>query len=105
MGGGKFTELVWPLGNEDPDDAFSSVPYEKGFNFLYYLESIVGTLAFEEFAKKYIVDHKFRVVSSGEFKDYFLEHFSGNSEVDAIDWDESFYSTGNSFFFFFYTLL
>lgn len=24
-----FTALVWPLGVEDPDDAFSSVPYEK----------------------------------------------------------------------------
>lgn len=29
MGNGKFTELVWPLQVEDPDDAFSSVPYEK----------------------------------------------------------------------------
>lgn len=26
---GKFTGLIWPLGAEDPDDAFSSVPYEK----------------------------------------------------------------------------
>ena len=26
----------------DPDDAFSSVPYEKGFNFLFYLESLLG---------------------------------------------------------------
>lgn len=24
-----FTQLVWPLNGEDPDDAFSSVPYEK----------------------------------------------------------------------------
>ncbi len=26
----------------DPDDAFSSVPYEKGFALLYYLEQLVG---------------------------------------------------------------
>ena len=26
----------------DPDDSFSSVPYEKGFAFLCYLESLVG---------------------------------------------------------------
>ena len=26
----------------DPDDAFSSVPYEKGFAFLFYLEQLVG---------------------------------------------------------------
>ncbi len=25
----KFTRLIWPLKGEDPDDAFSSVPYEK----------------------------------------------------------------------------
>ena len=31
MGGvnGKFTGLIWPLAAEDPDDAFSTVPYEK----------------------------------------------------------------------------
>lgn len=26
----------------DPDDAFSRVPYEKGFSFLCYLEEVVG---------------------------------------------------------------
>jgi leukotriene-A4 hydrolase len=25
----QFTQLVWPLRGEDPDDAFSSIPYEK----------------------------------------------------------------------------
>jgi leukotriene-A4 hydrolase len=113
MGNGKFTELVWPLQVEDPDDAFSSVPYEKvfiddclillfsfstpqGFNFLFQLESIVGTGPFEEFAKNYINAHKFGCVSSGEFKDYFLGFFGGNPEVAALDWDQFFYSTGST---------
>lgn len=30
------------LKDQDPDDAFSSVPYEKGFFFLHYLQSLVG---------------------------------------------------------------
>lgn len=50
----KFTRLVWPLSGEDPDDAFSGVPYEKGFNFLTHLEGVVGTPDFETFAKAYI---------------------------------------------------
>lgn len=50
----QFTQMVWPLHGEDPDDAFSSVPYEKGFNLLNYLEGIVGTALFESFAKAYI---------------------------------------------------
>ncbi len=34
-----FTALVPDLsGGVDPDDAFSSIPYEKGFYFLYYLQ-------------------------------------------------------------------
>ena len=37
-----LTSLVCPLGDQDPDDSFSSVPYEKGFNLLYYLETIIG---------------------------------------------------------------
>ena len=48
------TCLVWALNGGDPDDFFSSVPYEKGFNLLYYLESIVGTEQFEKFAGEYI---------------------------------------------------
>jgi leukotriene-A4 hydrolase len=34
-----FTRLVPDLSaGDDPDDAFSRVPYEKGFYFLYYLQ-------------------------------------------------------------------
>jgi hypothetical protein len=37
-----FTRLVPDLSEgTDPDDAFSRVPYEKGFNFLYFLQSTV----------------------------------------------------------------
>jgi leukotriene-A4 hydrolase len=28
-----FTSLVWPLNGQDPDDAFSSVPYEKVLSY------------------------------------------------------------------------
>lgn len=37
-----LTALVPRLLNIDPDDAFSSVPYEKGFALLYFIESLVG---------------------------------------------------------------
>lgn len=44
-----FTKLVVDLEGKDPDDAFSSVPYEKGFNFLYFLERTVGTEKWDKF--------------------------------------------------------
>lgn len=44
-----FTKLVTDLKGKDPDDAFSSVPYEKGFNFLFHLETILGKAKFDRF--------------------------------------------------------
>lgn len=94
-----FTMLVWPLNGEDPDDAFSGIPYEKGFNLLYKLETIVGTESFEEFAKAYIQKFKSTPVTSGEFRDFFVAYFSSGpvettSEIAAIDWNKIFFSPG-----------
>ena len=38
-------------GDIDPDDAFSRIPYEKGFSLLWYLQSIFGVEKFEAFLK------------------------------------------------------
>ena len=37
-----YTKLVPKLDGVDPDDAFSSVPYEKGYSLLMYLEQKLG---------------------------------------------------------------
>ena len=43
----KFTRLCPPMDSAtDPDDAFSSVPYEKGSNLLYYPEQLVSHFFF-----------------------------------------------------------
>jgi leukotriene-A4 hydrolase len=42
------------LAGVDPDDAFSGIPYEKGMNFLYFLESLMGSEKFEAFMKDWI---------------------------------------------------
>lgn len=36
------TNLIPNLKEVDPDDAYSSVPYEKGFALLFYLEQLLG---------------------------------------------------------------
>lgn len=38
----EFTKLVPDLKDCDPDDAFNSIPYEKGHTFLFYLENLLG---------------------------------------------------------------
>ena len=37
-----YSSLTPIINNDNPDNAFSTVPYEKGYFFLVYLESIIG---------------------------------------------------------------
>ena len=93
---GDFTKLVWPLTDQDPDDAFSGVPYEKGFCALNYLEDLIGTPKFEAFAKEYVVAFKFKALTTGEFKDFFeayLQRELGEA-APTIDWETLFFSPG-----------
>ena len=48
-----FTLLIWPLGREDPDDAFSSVPYEKVKEQVYYFLCFFLYLLFFFFSDTY----------------------------------------------------
>ena len=80
----QFTSLVWPLNGQDPDDAFSGIPYEKGFNFLYFLEQYIGSYKFGQFVRSYIEEFKFRAISTGEFMDFFCSKFP--SARNDIDW-------------------
>lgn len=45
----KFTQLLIDHTGIDPDDAFSKVPYEKGFHFVWYLDRVVGRQNFDKF--------------------------------------------------------
>eukprot|EP00696_Hemimastix_kukwesjijk_P013821 gnl/Hemi2/27646_TR9135_c0_g1_i1.p1 gnl/Hemi2/27646_TR9135_c0_g1~~gnl/Hemi2/27646_TR9135_c0_g1_i1.p1 ORF type:complete len:635 (+),score=190.18 gnl/Hemi2/27646_TR9135_c0_g1_i1:43-1947(+) len=93
-----FTALVPKLAGQDPDDAFSSVPYEKGFNFLYYLQGLVGgPAAFNSFLRAYVERYARVAISSSDFKSFFLDFFSTRcpaESLQAIDWEAWLYGTG-----------
>lgn len=52
-----FSSLHPTLKGASPDDAFSTIPYDKGFQLLYYMESLVGEDQFQVFLRKYILGH------------------------------------------------
>ena len=69
-----LTHMVPQLRDVDPDDAFSSVPYEKGFNLLHYLSTVVGGAeVFEGFARAYVQHFKFKTLTSADFRAFFME--------------------------------
>jgi leukotriene-A4 hydrolase len=90
-----YTKLIPELGDGDPDDAFSSVPYEKGFNLLYSLETMVGKDAFAKFTKAYFNEFKFGVVTSQKFREFFNDYFKDDPKVMTVfDWDTWLHKPG-----------
>ncbi|KAF1982649.1 leukotriene A-4 hydrolase [Aulographum hederae CBS 113979] len=93
-----FTKLVVDLKGKDPDDAFSSIPYEKGFVFLYYLEKLVGIEKWDKFIPHYFNEFKFKSVDSYEFKSTLLNFFASDpaasKKLTDLDWDKWFYAPG-----------
>ncbi|KAL4448420.1 hypothetical protein ABPG75_005639 [Micractinium tetrahymenae] len=91
-----FTALAPDLsGGVDPDDAFSSIPYEKGFAFIHYLQELVGgSEKFEPFFKQYVQTFAGTPLTSDDFKTFFLGYFKDCEATKAIDWDTWFYAPG-----------
>jgi leukotriene-A4 hydrolase len=90
-----FTQLVPSLDGIDPDDAFSSIPYEKGFNFLNYLqEAVGGAKYFDPWLKQWVTDQAYKSVTTNDFISHFVSFFK-HAEVgpqvdrtmfDSFDW-------------------
>ncbi|KAJ9156401.1 Leukotriene A(4) hydrolase [Pleurostoma richardsiae] len=95
-----FTQLCIDHKGIDPDDAFSTVPYEKGFHMVWYLDRLVGRENFDKFIPYYFTKYTNKSLDSYEFKDTFLEFFSApeysdlKEKIAGIDWEGRFYSRG-----------
>lgn len=65
----EFTKLAPDLAGYDPDDAFSNVPYEKGYLLLRLIEEHVGRDAFDRFLKELFERHAFGNLTTAQIAD------------------------------------
>ena len=92
-----FSSLHPYLVGRHPDDSFSTIPYEKGFNFLYYLEGLVNAKVeidlFRKILRNYFTTFKYKSIKYEEFRDFFIKTLIeeiGEEEaqkiLDKVDW-------------------
>ncbi len=82
-----LTRLRTELSGTDPDDAFSSIPYEKGARFVALLEGRAGRARFDRFMRDYIGRHRFTSITTEEFLAFLEEKLPGvAADVDAQAW-------------------
>jgi len=102
-----YTRLVPLVQSEfDPDDAFSVIPAEKGFNLLLKLErEIGGEERLLRFLRAYFEHFKFQSITTDDFVSYFSEYFEAllpdsnldskhRIELNNFDWNTWLYGAG-----------
>ncbi|XP_062374163.1 leukotriene A-4 hydrolase [Sardina pilchardus] len=91
-----LTNLVPDLNEVDPDVAFSSVPYEKGFALLYHLEELMGgPEVFMGFVKSYIQLFAYGSVTTEEWKNYLFTYFKDKVDIlNKVDWNAWMHTPG-----------
>ncbi|MCG3193680.1 MAG: hypothetical protein DIJKHBIC_02934 [Thermoanaerobaculia bacterium] len=75
------------LEGVDPDEVFSSIPYEKGARFLVCLERYAGRERFDAFLRAYMNRYRFTSITTEEFLVFLEGELPGAaSAVDAHAW-------------------
>ena len=110
----KYQRLVIDFEpGEDPDDAYSSIPYEKGSNFLLYLggfisharttsrshgsseQTLGGLTVFLPYIRDYVSSFQGKSITTWDWKAHLYAYFEkhgGPEKMDAlnsVDWDVS----------------
>jgi len=73
----ELTCLRNDLRGIDPDEAYSSVPYEKGSLLLRKLEETAGRPAWDEFLRAYLGAFRFQSITTQEFLDFLEARLPG----------------------------
>ncbi|PVH14230.1 leukotriene A-4 hydrolase/aminopeptidase [Candidozyma duobushaemuli] len=93
----RYSTLVQDLKDRsDPDDAFSTVPYEKGSNLLFLIERTVGGKeVFDPFIPHYFNKFKYSSLDTYQFMDTLYAFFKDHKDkLDSIDWESWLYKPG-----------
>jgi leukotriene-A4 hydrolase len=77
--------LLPNMTGRDPDDAYSTVPYEQGALFLLFLESRVGRDAFDVFLRKWFDRHAFQSATTEQFLAFLNDELLKNKPGAVTD--------------------
>jgi aminopeptidase N len=82
-----FTVLRTHLEGVDPDDVYSSVPYEKGSLLVALLERTVGRTRFDRFIRAYIERFRFTSITTEELTAFLEQQLPGvAAQVGVEEW-------------------
>jgi leukotriene-A4 hydrolase len=73
-----YLSLSPKIEKYDPYSHFSLIPYEKGFSFLFHIESLIGNDYMEEFLKTYFKKFALSTITTFEFVEFLYTYIQNN---------------------------
>jgi leukotriene-A4 hydrolase len=96
-----YSALFPDIGDDDPENSFSGLPYEKGSQFMYYIQSLIGEDMMQSLLRLYINTFAETAINSMDFKmlyeGFVSDNFDAATATDIIsqtDWDTWVYTPG-----------
>jgi len=99
----KYQKLVVPAEfGDDPDDAFSTVPYDKGSNLLLHLERTVGGLeVFLPYMHAYVTKFRGKSIGTADWREHLFSYFAAHPKastivpaLEKVDWEAWLHGDG-----------
>src|SRR6266571_2318158 len=83
----ELTRLRTEMKDVDPDEAYSTVPYEKGYLFLRRLEELAGRDRWDRFLRDYLERFRFQSIVTDDFLRFLDERLPGvSARAGATRW-------------------
>lgn len=96
-----YSSLFPDIGDDDPENSFSIVPYEKGSQFMLHIETLLGDAGMQAMLRAYIGHFTQQAIDEDQFQTWYegwvTENFPENA-TDIIDmtlWDVWVHEPGN----------
>ena len=89
-----YSSLFPDIQDDDPENSFSNLPYEKGSQFVYYMETLIGEDAMQAMLQLYLTNFSQQAITHRDFQafyqDFVYANFDNATAADIIvqtDWD------------------
>lgn len=95
-----YSSLFPDIGDDDPENSFSDVPYEKGSQFMFYIEGLIGETNMQTYLRDYITEFHGMAINSPEVKAFYEAWVTTNlpenatAIIEATMWDTWIYEPG-----------
>jgi len=89
-----YSSLFPNIQEDDPENTISLVPYDKGSQFLYYIETLIGEDLMQQMLRQYLVNFSQQAITHRDFEAFYesflYSNFDNRTAAELIvqtDWD------------------